>query len=91
MENLSRPRLDSIHGMMSEQRDFKRLKTTDQRWKKVEKTIMQPQTQLILIEVPKGVITYLSKNTIVRCKHPFWQSRLEKASAESLEESKWKR
>jgi len=40
--SLSRPRLDSIHGMMSEQRDFKRLKTSDARWKKVEKTIMQP-------------------------------------------------
>lgn len=74
MENLSRPRLDSIHGMMSEQRDFKRLKTTDQRWKKVEKTIMQPSTQLILIEVPKGVITIHSQISIVRCNHSLWQS-----------------
>jgi hypothetical protein len=55
MESITRPRLDSIHGMMSEQRDFKRLKTSDARWKKVEKTLAQPQTQLILIEVPKGV------------------------------------
>ena len=49
-----RPRLDSIHGLLNETRDYKRLKTTDLRWKKIDKTIQQPSTQLVLIEVPKG-------------------------------------
>ena len=40
MEGGARPRLDSVHGMMSEQKDFKKLKTNDARWKKIEKTIM---------------------------------------------------
>ncbi len=34
-----RPRLDSMFGLMNETRDYKRLKTADQRWKKIDKTI----------------------------------------------------
>ena len=49
-----RPRLDSMHGLLNETRDYKRLKTADQRWVKIEKSIQKPATQLILIEVPRG-------------------------------------
>jgi len=49
-----RPRLDSMHGLLNETRDYKRLKTADLRWKKIDKTINQSQTQLVLIEVPRG-------------------------------------
>jgi hypothetical protein len=51
---LSRPRLDSIHGLMNETRDYKKLKTDDLRWKKIDKTINAPSTSLVLIEVPRG-------------------------------------
>ena len=49
-----RPRLDSMHGLLNETRDYKRLKTADQRWVKIDKTLQKPATQLVLIEVPRG-------------------------------------
>jgi hypothetical protein len=42
-----------MHGLLNETRDYKRLKTADLRWKKIDKTINQSQTQLVLIEVPR--------------------------------------
>jgi hypothetical protein len=49
-----RPRLDSMHGLLNETRDYKRLKTGDHRWAKIDKTLQKPATQLVLIEVPRG-------------------------------------
>ena len=49
-----RPRLDSMHGLLNETRDYKRLKTADQRWVKIDKSLQKSATQLVLIEVPRG-------------------------------------
>jgi hypothetical protein len=35
--------------------DFKRLKTGDEKWAKIDKLIKRKETELILFEVPKGV------------------------------------
>jgi len=43
-----------MHGLLNETRDYKRLKTADQRWVKIDKTLQKPATQLVLIEVPRG-------------------------------------
>ena len=40
---------------MSESAGYKKLKTGDQTWAKIDKIIGKPSTQLILFEVPKGV------------------------------------
>ena len=67
MENISRrSRLDSLHGLLEDHRDYKRMKTDDSRWAKIDKRISQPSTQLILFEVPKGVIiTQNNENNLV--------------------------
>ena len=51
-----RQRVDSVvHGLMSEHKDYKRMKTGDATWAKIDKLMNKPTTQLILVEVPKGV------------------------------------
>eukprot|EP00347_Sterkiella_histriomuscorum_P017899 403347556 len=50
-----RQRVDSIiSGALSESAGFKRMRTGDVTWGKIDKIISKPSTQLILFEVPKG-------------------------------------
>ena len=76
-----RQRVDSVvQGLLDEARDFKRLKTDDHRWRKIDKIISQNATQLLLLEVPKGVSRQI-KILLVRCLLSQSESRLEEAAA----------
>ncbi len=51
-----RQRFDSIiHGVLNDEVDYKRMKTGDSTWNKIDKMISKANTQILLIEVPKGV------------------------------------
>ena len=50
--------MDSVFNrVMDEHHDYKLMKTGDATWAKVDKMIAKPHTQLLLLEVPKGVST----------------------------------
>ena len=51
-----RSRADSVLGnRMDEHLNYKRMKTSSEKWTKIQRVIEKPETQLCLIEVPKGV------------------------------------
>ena len=60
-----RQRLDSVlHGVLEGGKELVKMTTDSQRWKKIDQIINKPESQLVLLEVPRGVS--LSKiNTLV--------------------------
>ena len=51
-----RARADSVLGnRMDEHVNYKRLKSASDKWQKIQRIIDKPDTQLCLIEAPKGV------------------------------------
>ncbi len=53
-----------LHGVLEGGKELVKMTTDSQRWKKIDQIINKPESQLVLLEVPRGVS--LSKiNTIV--------------------------
>ena len=49
---------------MDEHLNYKRMKTTSEKWTKIQRVIEKPDTQLCLIEVPKGVSFFSLKQSV---------------------------
>lgn len=49
---------------MDEHLNYKRMKTTSEKWTKIQRVIEKPETQLCLIEVPKGVSFFHFKQSV---------------------------
>ena len=49
---------------MDEHLNYKRMKTTSEKWTKIQRVIEKPDTQLCIIEVPKEVSFFSFKQSV---------------------------